>query len=78
MDVVSMHQAKSMLSQLVHRAEKGEIIYIGAYGKAQAKIVPATYQGAPQKRIGVLEGKLTISEDLDAQLSVTAFAGFDK
>ena len=40
MDVVSMHQAKSTLSSGCPKVGmKGEEVYIGAYGKAQAKIV---------------------------------------
>ena len=32
MDLISIHQAKSSLSQLVSRAQSGETVYIGAYG----------------------------------------------
>ena len=41
MQVVSMHVAKSSLSQLVKRAATGETILLGAYGKVEAKLVPA-------------------------------------
>ena len=57
MTVVSMHQAKSTLSQLVKRAATGETILLGAYGKAEAKLVPAGEHELPGKRIGVLAGK---------------------
>lgn len=63
-----MHQAKSSLSQLVHRAEQGEAIYIGAYGKAQAKIIAAKKEEKPHKIIGVLAGKLHVPEDFDEPL----------
>lgn len=68
MKVISMHQAKSSLSQLVALAEKGEVIYIGAYGKVQAKIVAADQDEKPQKKIGVLAGKLQVPEDFDEPL----------
>ena len=78
MEVVSMHQAKSTLSQLVTRAQQGEVIYIGAYGKVQAKIVAASQKEKQQKKTGVLAGKLKVPEDFDALLPddvLDAFAG---
>lgn len=78
MEVVSMHQAKSTLSQLVTRAQQGEVIYIGAYGKVQAKIVAASQKEKQQKKTGVLAGKLKVPEDFDALLPddvLDAFTG---
>ncbi len=40
-NVISMYEAKTNLSKLVKKAQAGEIIYIGAYGQAQAIIAPA-------------------------------------
>ena len=77
MDVVSMHQAKGSLSQLVKRAAAGETILIGAYGLAEAALVPP---GAvsPAKIIGILAGKLTVPEDFDAPLPAEVLAGFEE
>ncbi|MCX4027249.1 type II toxin-antitoxin system Phd/YefM family antitoxin [Endozoicomonas sp. SM1973] len=77
MDVISMHQAKSSLSQLVARAEQGETILIGAYGKAQAKIVPTNFESKPKKKIGILAGKLHIPEDFDEPLEDDVLAEFE-
>jgi antitoxin (DNA-binding transcriptional repressor) of toxin-antitoxin stability system len=77
MKVVSMHQAKSSLSQLVHRAEQGEDIYIGAYGKAQAKIIAANKEDKPHKKIGVLAGKLHVPEDFDKPLPNSVLSSFE-
>lgn len=69
MDVITMHQAKSALSQLVAKAESGETIYIGAYGKAQAKIVSVQEADLlPVRKLGVLAGKLQVPDDFDAPL----------
>ena len=68
MEVISMHQAKSTLSQLVKRAATGETILLGAYGKVEAKLVPVAEFVAPTKKIGVLAGKLVVPEDFDAPL----------
>lgn len=40
-EVVGISEAKANLSKLVKRAEAGETIYIGAYGKVQAVLAPA-------------------------------------
>lgn len=79
MDVIPMHQAKSALSQLVSKAIKGETIYIGAYGKAQAKIVSIDDTEQPQaKKIGVLAGKLKIPDDFDDELPEDVLGEFLK
>jgi len=75
--IVSMHQAKSSLSQLVKRAADGETIFIGSYGRAEAVLTSAA-NAKPQKRLGLLAGKLVIPDDFDAPLPqdiLTAFAG---
>lgn len=77
MQVVSMHQAKSTLSQLVKRAATGETILLGAYGKVEAKLVSATTSDIPEKRIGLLAGKLTIPDDFDAPLPEELLNAFE-
>lgn len=77
MTVVSMHQAKSALSQLVSRAAQGETIYIGAYGQAQAKIVPIDYEEKQPKKIGLLAGRLVVPDDFDEPLPEEVLAGFE-
>lgn len=80
MEVISMHQAKSTLSQLVKRAASGETILLGAYGKIEAKLTAATAAPSPGKRIGILAGKLNIPDDFDAPLPdelLKAFEGDD-
>ena len=47
--VVNIHAAKTQLSQLVARAEKGERITIARAGKPVAQIIPA-----PKKKRGKL------------------------
>ncbi len=77
MEVISMHQAKSSLSQLVKRASEGETILIGAYGKVEAKLVAATTKLAPTKKIGVLAGKLQIPDDFDSPLEDDVLKEFE-
>ena len=77
MTVVSMHLAKSTLSQLVKRAAAGETILLGAYGKAEAKLVSADAMVIPKKRIGILAGKLHVPDDFDAPLPDEVLAAFE-
>jgi antitoxin (DNA-binding transcriptional repressor) of toxin-antitoxin stability system len=71
-----MHQAKSSLSQLVKRAVNGETIFIGSYGRAEAVLTSAAC-AKPKKRLGLLEGKLTIPDDFDAPLPPELSAAFE-
>lgn len=77
MSVVSMHLAKTTLSQLVKRAAAGETILLGAYGKPEAKLVPVDAEATPKKRIGILAGKLIVPEDFDAPLPDEILAAFE-
>ena len=74
--IVPMHQAKSSLSQLVKRAASGETIFIGSYGRAEAVLTSAA-RSMPKKRLGLLEGSLTIPDDFDAPLPPEILAAFD-
>lgn len=78
-DIISMHAAKSTLSQLVKRAAAGDTVYIGAYGRVQAKLVPATAVGQrrPRKRFGLLKGKLRLPADLEAALPDDVLDAFE-
>ncbi|MBP9714487.1 MAG: type II toxin-antitoxin system prevent-host-death family antitoxin [Sterolibacterium sp.] len=75
--VISMHNAKTTLSQLVKRAASGEVILLGAYGKPEAKLVPLDVEPSQKKRIGILAGKLNVPEDFDAPLPDEILAAFD-
>jgi prevent-host-death family protein len=75
--VISMHTAKSNLSQLVKRAAAGETVYIGAYGHAEVKLVPVEPGERPARRFGLLAGKLRLPEDLDAPLPEDVIRSFE-
>ena len=62
--LVNIHQAKTHLSKLIERVLKGEEIIIGKAGKPVARLTPYT----PKKvKLGVLKGKIEISEDFDEE-----------
>ena len=74
MQVIPMHQAKSNLSSLVKRAANGETLLIGAYGHAEAMLVPITMY---KKKIGLLAGKLIVPEDFNSPLPEAVIASFE-
>jgi prevent-host-death family protein len=67
-DIIGMHEAKTTLSKLVQRAAAGETILIGPHGRAEAKLVSADAPTQPQRRIGLLKGRLKVPNDFDAPL----------
>ena len=75
--IVPMHQAKSTLSQLVKRAAGGETIFIGSYGRAEAALTPVA-NARPPKRLGLLEGKLSVPDDFDDPLPPEILAAFEQ
>jgi antitoxin (DNA-binding transcriptional repressor) of toxin-antitoxin stability system len=76
MRVISMHQAKSNLSSLVKRAAAGETLLIGAYGHAEAMLVPINNIQL-KKKVGVLAGKLQIPDDFNNPLPQAIIDSFD-
>jgi len=66
---VSIHEAKTNFSKLVKRAEAGETIYIGAYGKP-AVVMTAVNQKAINAKLraqacGCMKGKIKFKEGWD-------------
>lgn len=64
---VNIFEAKTQLSKLVERAEKGQDTIIARAGKPVARLT----QIEPKKRpirFGLLKGKIHIADDFDAYL----------
>jgi len=64
---VSIHEAKTNFSKLVKRAEAGEIIYIGAYGKPTVALEAVDQKEVKAKKRAAAFGciKGTIPESLE-------------
>jgi prevent-host-death family protein len=60
-----MHEAKTKLSQLVERAERGEEIVITRNGKPTVKLSPVASAAALASVRGVWRGQVQIAEDFD-------------
>jgi prevent-host-death family protein len=67
MRTVNMHEAKTHLSRLVELAAKGEPFIIARAGKPLVKVVAIEDVPARKpQRIGFLQGKFTIPDDIKA------------
>ena len=64
MNVTNIHQAKTHLSKLIERVQKGEEIVIGKAGKPVAKLVPFKEEKG-RRQLGVWKGKVWIADDFD-------------
>ena len=67
MRVINIHEAKTQFSKLVESAINGEETIIAKSGKPVAKLVPISLK-KPERRLGVLKGKMKIADDFDAPL----------
>ena len=63
--VVNIHDAKTQLSRIIERVERGEEVVISRAGTPVAKVVPLT--GTVNRRgRGMLRGRLRMAEDWDS------------
>ncbi|AIE88053.1 type II toxin-antitoxin system Phd/YefM family antitoxin [Fimbriimonas ginsengisoli] len=66
MKQVNVHEAKTHLSRLLDEVEAGEDIVIARGGKPAVRLVP--FGGDRPGVIGLLKGKMTVSDDFDDPL----------
>lgn len=65
MTEVGMHEAKTKLSQLVDRAERGEEIVITRNGKPAVKLAPIASTASLTSVRGVWRDQVHMAEDFD-------------
>jgi prevent-host-death family protein len=75
LDTVNVHEAKTHLSRLLERVERGEEIVIARSGKPVARLVPVEPR-AQRRPIGRDKGRVWLAEDLDETLPWKVFPGF--
>lgn len=73
---VSVHEAKTHLSQLLKRAAAGEEIIIARGKRPVAKLVPI--ESALQREFGQDRGLFEVPDDFDAPLSDSVLATFEE
>jgi prevent-host-death family protein len=76
MDTVTIHTAKTTLSQLLARVEAGEEIVVSRGRTPIAKIVPFT-PPASKRQPGMLKGKISIGPEFFDPLPEEELAGFE-
>lgn len=78
METVNIHEAKTQLSKLVDEAVKGKPFVIAKAGKPLVKVVALDAPAAP-KRIGFLEGEISVPDDFDSMgaTEIAALFGTD-
>ncbi len=62
----NIHDAKTNLSRIIERVERGEEIVISRAGTPVAKVVPLTHKVRRTAR-GSLRGSLVLTEDWDSR-----------
>jgi prevent-host-death family protein len=65
MTQIGMHEAKTKLSQLVERAERGEDIVIARNGKPAVRLVAVSSTNSLAAIHGALRGRVHLAEDFD-------------
>ena len=73
--VVNIHAAKTHLSRLVDQAAEGAEIIIARAGRPVARLGPLQ-AGQPQRKPGLLKGKIWIARDFDAPLPTDLVEAF--
>jgi prevent-host-death family protein len=64
MHQVNIHEAKTHLSRLLERVERGERIVIARAGKPVAVLVPAS-EVVRERRFDLYKGQIKIADDFD-------------
>ncbi len=72
---VNVHQAKTHLSRLLNRVERGEEIIIAKNGVPLARLVPME-TGPIRRTPGGWEGTVTIADDFDDPIPPELLAAF--
>jgi prevent-host-death family protein len=76
MEMVNVYEAKSQLSRLIDRAAAGEDVVIARNGRAVARLTRLA-EGKRPVRLGLLAGKVRISDDFDDPLPAEELARFE-
>ena len=76
LDTVNVHEAKTHLSRLLERVEKGDEIVIARAGKPVAKLVAIAPAKKTRGMLGKFKGQIWMSDDFDEPLPWQVFPGF--
>ena len=74
---VNVHEAKTHLSRLLARVERGDEIVIARAGRPIARLL-AFEPAAARPRFGLDEGRFQVPDDFDAPLPDDVLADFER
>lgn len=74
---VNVHEARTHLSRLLARVERGEEVVISRSGKPVARLVPIAAPSGP-RMLGADKGQLVIADDFDEPLPPDVPATFER
>lgn len=77
MRTVNIHEAKTNFSRLVDAASEGEVIVIAKAGHPVAKLTRLDAPTAAPKRLGFLEGMISVPDDFDTMMQDEIIALFE-
>lgn len=79
MQVINIHEAKTNLSKLIEKAQKGDEVIIAKAGKPVAKLTSYKQTLKPRK-LGLLKGKIFVPDDFneeDEEINKMFYGGED-
>ena len=76
MKTVNVHEAKTQLSRLLARVERGEEVVIARAGRPVARLLPFAPKGTA-RQLGHDHGKVIIAPDFDAPLPPDVMRDFE-
>lgn len=76
-DTVNVHEAKTHLSRLLERVERGEEVTIARAGTPVARLVPIEPVKKTRGMLGKYKGQIWMSDDFDDPLPWHVFPGFE-
>lgn len=74
--VVNIHEAKTHLSRIVDDVAAGAEVIIAKAGKPLARLTPIAPR-ARRKRLGLLKGKVKVTDDFNAPLPPDVIDAFE-
>jgi prevent-host-death family protein len=74
--IINIHEAKTHLSRIIDEVAAGAEVIIAKSGKPMARLVPLLEVPRP-KRLGLLRGKIKVSDDFNAPLDEEIISRFE-
>jgi prevent-host-death family protein len=74
--IINIHEAKTHLSRIIDEVAAGAEVIIAKSGKPMARLVPLVETPRP-KRLGLLKGKIKVSDDFNAPLDEEIISSFE-